>query len=101
MQKERERASAQGQAKTMPAHHFILEERKKLTVTGVLKVLNCDEYGAVMDTPVGRLQITGRGLSVSELSLETGEVRVEGEIAELAYAEVPEGAGGLFRRFLR
>lgn len=88
-------------AKTMPAHHFILEERKKLTVTGVLKVLNCDEYGAVMDTPVGRLQIVGQGLSVSELSLETGEVRVNGEIAEIAYANMQEGAGGIFRRFLR
>lgn len=83
------------------AHHFILEERKKLTVTGVLKVLNCDEYSALMETPVGRLQIVGKGLSVRELSLETGEVQVNGEIAELAYAEIPQSASGFIHRFLR
>ncbi len=101
MQMRNEQKIVQMAAKTLPAHHFILEERKKLTVTGVLKVLNCDEFGALMETPVGRLQIVGQGLSVSELSLETGEVRVSGEIAELAYATVSEGAGGLLRRFLR
>ncbi|MFI3169283.1 MAG: YabP/YqfC family sporulation protein [Faecalibacterium sp.] len=98
---QQQRTTAQGVTKTMPVHHFILEERKKLTVTGVLKVLNCDEYGALMETPVGRLQIVGQGLSVSELSMETGEVRVNGEIAELTYSAVSEGAGGFFRRFLR
>ncbi len=98
---QQQRSGAGAVVKTMPAHHFILEERKQLTVTGVLKVHSCDEYGALMDTPVGRLQIVGQGLSVSELSLETGQVRVSGEIAELSYTTVHEGGGGLLRRFLR
>ncbi len=88
-------------AKNLPAHNLILEERKKLTVSGVLKVESCDEYGAVMQTPVGRLSVTGTSLVMSELSLETGEVQVSGEISDIIYTATRESAGGFLRGLLR
>lgn len=82
-------------------HNLILEDRSRLTATGVTRVISCDELGACMDTGKGRLTIAGRGLSVSELSLETGEVRVSGRIDQIEYAENRESSGGFLRRLVR
>ncbi|MBQ7859432.1 MAG: YabP/YqfC family sporulation protein [Faecalibacterium sp.] len=82
-------------------HHLILEDREKLTITGVTRVLSCDEATACMDTSKGRLTLIGRQLSVCELSLEKGEVRLSGRVDQLEYAETRESAGGFFRRLVR
>lgn len=82
-------------------HNLILEDRSRLTATGVTRVISCDEQGACMDTGKGRLTIMGRGLSVSELSLETGEIRVSGRIDQIEYAENRESSGGFLRRLVR
>ncbi len=71
---------------TLP-HQIILDERKHLTATGVLRMLHCDETSAAMDTSKGTLTIQGRGLSVRKVSLETGDVIIEGQVDSMAYSE--------------
>jgi len=82
-------------------HHLILEEREKLTVTGVSRVLSCDEQSACMDTAKGRLTITGQRLSVGELSLERGELQLTGRVEQLEYTENRQSSGGFFSRLVR
>lgn len=82
-------------------HNLILEDRSRLSVTGVTRVISCDETGAVMETACGRLTVLGQQLSVGELSLETGEVRVSGRIDQLEYTETRQSSGGLLRRLVR
>ena len=81
-------------------HNLILEDRSRMTVTGVLRMLSCDETGAAMETGRGTLSISGQGLSVSQLSLETGEVRFDGQVNEIVYTENRASSGGLWRRLL-
>lgn len=89
------------QAKSELPHNLILEDRHRLTATGVTKVISCDAFSACMDTGKGRLTILGRELSVSELSLETGEIKVSGQIDQIEYAENRESSGGFLRRLVR
>jgi sporulation protein YabP len=82
---------------TMP-HKLSLEDRRVLTMTGVTEVVSFDENAVVLKTTLGTLTIHGRQLQLKNLSLEGGQVAVDGAIAALIYEE-PKPAGGLRRLF--
>ena len=91
---------AESPAAKLP-HHLIVEDRRALTATGVTRVVSCDETGATLETQQGTLLVGGEGLSVSELSIQTGEVKIFGRIESMQYTEPAPAAGGLWRRLLR
>lgn len=65
----------------------ILENRNKLSVSGVKDVLSFDDQVIVMETELGLLTVKGENLKVNKLSIDTSEVVVEGEISSLSYSE--------------
>ena len=79
-------------------HKLILTERKNMTMTGVTEVISFDENTVVLKTGLGLLTVHGQGLQLKNLSLEGGQVAVEGTIAAFVYEE-PRGGG--LRRLLR
>ena len=79
-------------------HKLTLNERKTLTMTGATEVVSFDENAVVLKTTLGMLPIHGRQLQLKNLSLEGGQVAVEGVISALIYQE-PRPAGGLRRLF--
>lgn len=80
-------------------HKLILNERKVLTMTGVSEVVSFDELCVILQTDLGRLIIQGRDLKLKQLSLEGGQVEVDGVIGALNYEE-PRERGGWVRRLL-
>ena len=80
-------------------HDLRLEDRSKLTMTGVTEVVSFEETGVLLRTALGTLVIQGRDLQLKTLSLEGGQVAVEGSICALLYEE-PRAAGGWLRRLL-
>lgn len=100
MQEKKTAARGEQPAPRLP-HNLIVEDRSNLTATGVTRVVNYDEGGAVLETQQGVLLVGGSGLSVSELSIQTGEVKIFGRIESLQYSEPAQAAGGLLRRLLR
>lgn len=80
---------------------LILENRKKLTVTGVSDVSGFDEKSVVLDTVMGQLSIKGQQLHINGFSTETGELNLDGEIDVIEYAEVRQNEGGFFSRLFR
>lgn len=87
--------------KTSLPHNLILEDRKKLVVSGVEDVDSFDEQTVVAYTSVGELMIKGEGLHINKLSLETGELTLDGEIASLTYSENRSGNGSFFSKLFR
>ena len=81
-------------------HGIVLQTRKTLRVTGVTEVERFDETSVVLATTDGMLVIAGEGLHLSRLSLETGELGVEGRIDRLNYSEARPTAG-FWSRLLR
>lgn len=67
--------------------NLILENRKKLTISGVKDVLSFDDEVVVMETTLGLLSIKGEQLKINKLSIDTGDVVVEGEIGVLTYSD--------------
>ena len=80
------------------AHRLELEGRERLTISGVEDVERFDETGIVMTTSAGVLTVTGEGLHIGQLSLEGGELHVDGRVDSISYEEDDGGRGGLLRR---
>lgn len=81
-------------------HHILLEHRARLAVSGVEEVERFDENELVLATCQGELVIRGEGLHIEQLSLDGGELRVEGRVDAMSYERV-EQRGGLLARLLR
>ena len=82
-------------------HNVILEGRKKLSVSGVDHVESFDETEIVMQTNKGLLTVRGTEMHIGKLSVDTGEVNIEGTIGELQYEEEVQSGGGLFGRLFK
>lgn len=67
-------------------HACRLENRNAASLTGVREVVSFDENQVVMDTDMGLLTIKGKDLHVSRLTVEKGELEVEGQVDSLAYS---------------
>ena len=81
------------------AHHILLEGREQLTVSGVEEVESFDENTIVMLTNRGTLIVRGEELHIEKLSLDGGDLRVEGNIDSLTYEDSGrDRAGGFFAR---
>ncbi len=67
--------------------NIICEARKKLYLTGVTDTECFNEKEAVLFTVCGKLSIKGSDLNVIRLSVEDGEVIIEGDINSLIYSD--------------
>lgn len=81
-------------------HSVTLCDRKKLSVTGVQDVDCFNEQIVVLRTPLGTLSVAGAGLNISQLSLETGRVEIDGEVDAMEYSGA-KPSGGLLSRLFR
>lgn len=67
--------------------NLILENRGKLSISGVLDVLSFDDQIVILETELGLLTVKGENIRINKLSIDTSEVIVEGEISSLAYSD--------------
>ena len=72
------------------AHKVLLGSRKTGNFSGVVYVLSFDVSEILLETEEGMLLIKGNDLHVNRLSLEKGEVDIEGKIDSLAYSEIKD-----------
>ena len=66
--------------------NLILENRSKLSISGVLDVLSFDDQIIIVETELGLLTVKGDNLRVNKLSIDTSEVIVEGEVNSISYS---------------
>lgn len=78
-------------------HKLTLNEREKLTLTGVHEVVSFDDATVILRTSLGVLTVQGRELKLKNLSQDGGQVTVDGKISALSYEE-PKAPGGFWRR---
>lgn len=83
--------------------NLVLENREKLSVSGVLDVLSFDDQVVILETELGLLTVKGENLRINKLSIDTSEVIVEGEIYNLAYSEsdFDKKAGSIFNKIFK
>lgn len=83
--------------------NIILENREKLTISGVLDVLSFDDQIVILETELGLLSIKGENLKINKLSIDTGDVIVEGDIINLGYSEkdIDRKNGSIFGKIFK
>lgn len=81
-----------GKLSVLP-HCLTLDERKKLSVSGVEEVVNFDEGQVSVQTVQGLLLVRGENLRVDKLEKSTGELTISGLVTDLAYEETGPGTG--------
>ena len=83
--------------------NIVLENRGKLSVSGVNDVLSFDDEVIMVETELGLLTIKGDNLRINKLSIDTSEVIVEGNISYLAYSDkdIEKNKGNLISKIFK
>ncbi len=67
-------------------HHSLeMEDRKNLTLTGVKSIESFDSEEFLVETSLGFLLITGKGLSLGKMDTEKGDLLIKGIIESMTY----------------
>lgn len=76
--------------------NIVLENRERLSITGILDVFSFDDQIIIIETELGLLTIKGENLKINKLSIDTSDFIVDGNISSLAYSNsnaVPNNKG--------
>lgn len=72
---------------TNTVHNIIIESRRKISVSGVEDVDSFNESEVTVYTVMGLLEIKGKDIRMTKLSLESGEIIIEGEFDSVLYPD--------------
>ena len=83
--------------------NLILENRGKLSISGVNDVLSFDDQVVMVETELGLLTVKGENITINKLSIDTSEVIIEGDISYLAYSdkELEKTKGSLISKIFK
>lgn len=76
-------------------HTLLLENREKMSLTGIKEVTGFSDTDVALRTSCGALTVHGKGLNISRLNTDTGELFVSGEVSVMKYSK-DRKKGGLF-----
>ena len=80
-------------------HKLTLNQRKQLLISGVTGVVGFDAETVLLHTTLGDLTVRGQDLSLENLSIEGGEVAVNGTVHGLFYSQTGNKSG-FWRRLM-
>ncbi len=81
------------------SHRIYADNRERLEISGVSKVLSFDEETFVLDTVKGRMTVKGENLHIISFNTETGDLSAEGKLHAFAY--LSQASGGFLTRLFR
>ena len=81
-------------------HTVYIENRKSIVFTGITDVTGFDEQTVTLKSELGGIIIKGSDLQISRLSLDTGDVTVDGNINSLQYTS-SANSKGMFSKIFR
>ncbi len=79
-----------GAVNARSAHKIVISNRKSGVLSGVIDVLSFDVGEILLETELGMLMIKGNDLHVNRLTLEKGEIDIEGRIDSFTYSDMKE-----------
>lgn len=89
--------------RTQEKHSVTIQERNRVLVTGVVDVYSFDETQVDLETVQGMLLIQGEDLHITRLSLDKGNLDLEGLVHNIVYHEEHMGkqASSLFSKLFK
>lgn len=84
--------------KEIITNNVFIENRNKVNVTGVTKVVSSNTKSVIVETSNGKMLIDGDNLHIDRLNVDDGVLDVSGSINSVKYAGKNEG---LFKRLFK
>ena len=82
-------------------HSVTMNDRRNLSMTGVEEVIGCDEEQLTLKTSMGELTVDGNGLHIGSFNRSTGELKLDGVIRGIVYADAEPDKQGFFKRLFK
>ena len=67
--------------------NVIIENREKMSISGVVDVESFNDECVIIDTELGVLVVRGEDLHINKLNLDNSELNIEGDIISCEYNE--------------
>ncbi len=68
-------------------HRAVLNNRRSAVFTGIIDVISFDLTEILLETELGMLHVKGKDLHVNRLSIEKGEVDIDGKLDSFVYTD--------------
>lgn len=81
-------------------HKIIIDERKELSISGILEVKSFNEETLLLNSVSGCITVKGEGIKISNFNTETGNLLAEGKIYAVAYIS-SDTKSGFFSKMFR
>lgn len=84
--------------------NLILENREKLSISGVVDVESFNDEAVIVDTELGILIVRGEDLHINKLNLDSSELNIEGDIISCEYSDrdgSKSRGGGFFSKMFK
>ena len=78
------------QSNISKSHKLSMDNRKRLMLTGIKDVISFDLTRILLESTLGMIHIKGSDIKVTRLSLEKGEVDIEGTVDSIVYSDVKD-----------
>ena len=79
--------------------NIIIENRKKLTLSGVKDVVGFDEETIALETVLGKVTIKGNKLRIQNFNTENGDLTADGKINAVVYISEQKNNGLISKLF--
>lgn len=84
------------------SHNIIMEQREKMSLSGVSEVVSFEEDNVVLKTAKGELTIRGSEMKMESFASQVGDLKMQGNIYALVYTDdSAHASGGFLRRIFR
>lgn len=80
-------------------HNVIIEQCKKINMTGIKDVKSFDEDTVILETVEGRLTVKGEDLAINSFSADGGDLQMQGTVIGFVYSHDSKEKGLIKRIF--
>ena len=92
----------QSSAKERMHSEIVMSARSSLSIDGVEEVINFDEESVRLKSVDGEMMVEGMGIKIDTLDTDRGQVRLNGRINAIYYADDPDDKKkGFFGKLMR
>lgn len=81
--------------------NVIIENRKRLNISGVKDVSSFDDETVLLDTALGRMTVKGEELHIESFNTQTGDLMATGKVHAVVYMSDVKTSGGFLSRLFR
>lgn len=75
----------------LQGHVINIDNRQRITITGVTEVVTFNEENVILNTVLGGLNIKGKNMRVNKLNVDNGDMSIEGEFQSMNYVSKEVG----------